>query len=337
MSSETIVTIVPLYNGHEFIRASLESVFRQSRAPDEVVVVDDGSTDDSAQEVLRLIEGRPNARLFTKSNGGQSSARNFAVSKSKSTLLAFLDQDDVWYADHLKVLAEPFELGQRSTLGWAYSNMDEIDRSGALVARSVLDWRRGEHPKVSVTDFVERDLHILPSASLVRRDAFEAVGGFDERLIGYEDDDLFLRLFLAGYQHEYVSAALSQWRIYPGSTSSSERMSVSRAIYASKLLAALPSMDLPRGERTRINVARRFSKNYLGDMCRAIEAKDANRLRRSTRNLQQTRRLLPKPENLALAVLETALSWYPLSRALFATGILPAAVALLRTVRRSRK
>ena len=222
MSSETIAAIVPVYNGHEFIGTSLESVFRQSRAPDEMVIVDDGSTDDSAREVLRLIKGRPNARLLTKKNGGQSSARNFAVASSKSTLLAFLDQDDVWYEDHLKVLAEPFDRGPRPSLGWVYSNLDEINRSGVLVARSVLSRGRGQHPKAGVANFIEEDLHILPSASLVRREAFDVVGGFDERLIGYEDDDLFLRLFMAGYQHEYIAAALSQWRIYPGSTSSSE-------------------------------------------------------------------------------------------------------------------
>ena len=72
------------------------------------------------------------------------------------------------------------------------------------------------------------------------RRAFDAVGGFDERLRGYEDDDLFLRMFSAGYDNVFLNRALSQWRVFSGSASFSARMAISRMLYFRKLLAEFP-------------------------------------------------------------------------------------------------
>ncbi len=88
---------------------------------------------------------------------------------------------------------------------------------------------------------MRENLYILPSASLIRREAFEAVGGFDERLCGYEDDDLFLRLFQDGYHHRYLNKPVSQWRIYSESTSyGNPRFRRSRMAYARKLIGMFP-------------------------------------------------------------------------------------------------
>jgi hypothetical protein len=92
---------------------------------------------------------------------------------------------------------------------------------------------------------------ILPSATLISRNAFDSVGGFDETLKGYEDDDLFLRIFLAGYKNIYIDAPLSQWRENFGSTSFSPNMRQSRLNYFHKLLEQFP-------ERQRLIAARFF-------------------------------------------------------------------------------
>ena len=77
-------------------------------------------------------------------------------------------------------------------LPWMTSDLDEIDEDGYLVARSYLGKLGTAHPKRHVYDCIRQDMFILPSASLILREAFLSVGGFDERLCGYEDDDLFL-------------------------------------------------------------------------------------------------------------------------------------------------
>ena len=97
-----------------------------------------------------------------------------------------------------------------------------------------------EHPKTNIFNMLSSDMFIFPSASVVRRDAFLAIGGFDERLSGYEDDDLFLRLFRAGWHNTFISEALVRYRRHPSSSAFSDRMWVSREIFASKLLEAYP-------------------------------------------------------------------------------------------------
>jgi glycosyltransferase involved in cell wall biosynthesis len=199
-----IAAIIPLYNGAPYIRQAIESLLHQSLAPTEIIVVNDGSTDAGPQIVESLARAHP-IRLLHKANGGQGSARNLAVANSNCDLIAPLDQDDVWYRNHLDELARPFGQPRAIELGPAYSNLDEIDEEGRLVVRSVLRlFANVQHPKRDVEGCLRTDMYVLPSASLISRRAFDAVGGFDERLRGYEDDDLFLRLFRAGYDNVYL-------------------------------------------------------------------------------------------------------------------------------------
>lgn len=244
----TIAAIVPLYNGAPFIRATLLSIIGQARKPDEIIVVDDGSTDDGA-EVVRQVAAEQSVAitLLSKPNGGQSSARNFGVAHAGSELIAFLDQDDMWYPDHLEQLEQPFLRGVRHReIGWVYSDLDEVDRDGRMITRSLLSTMEVKHPKRSLSDCLSGDMFVLPSASLISRKAFDEVGGFDERLSGYEDDDLFLRLFQAGYWNVYIPNSLTKWRIHTASSSYTLRMAKSRMIYRHKLFELFPD-DRKRG------------------------------------------------------------------------------------------
>jgi glycosyltransferase involved in cell wall biosynthesis/SAM-dependent methyltransferase len=232
-----ISAVIPLYNGSKFIEAALRSVFAQTMKPKEVIVVDDGSTDQGPAQVKAMAEHYPIV-LLSRPNGGQSSARNFGVAQSSGQLIAFLDQDDIWYTTHLEALARPFaERPPGAELGWVYSDVDEIDADGQMICQAILSTLPTEHPKRNLFACLREDMYILPSASLISRKAFDGVGGFDERLSGYEDDDLFLRLFRAGYANVFLETPLSQWRIYFESSSYSFRMRRSCSIFTRKLLA----------------------------------------------------------------------------------------------------
>jgi glycosyltransferase involved in cell wall biosynthesis len=271
----SIVAIIPLYNGARYIEEALQSVLRQTLPPNEIIVVNDGSTDDGAGVAIveRLAETHP-IRLLHKPNGGQSTARNMGVHESSSDLIALLDQDDVWYESHLQELVKPFQRHASPPIGWAYSNLDEINEHGALMSRSYLSNLPAKHPKRHVHDCIAYDMFILPSAALISRKAFAAVGGFDERLCGYEDDDLFLRMFRAGYDNVYLDMPLSQWRIYPGSTSYTPRMMRSRIIYTRKLLELFP--DDPKRVRyyARDLIVPRFSEHAIREYQDAIKLGD---------------------------------------------------------------
>ena len=258
----TIAAVIPLYNGAPFIEAALNSVLAQILPASEIIVVDDGSTDNGPGLVERMAANHP-ITLIRKENGGQGSARNLGVRHASSRLVAFLDQDDMWYPNHLSELAAPFRSVRYPELGWVYSNLDEVDIDGFMVTRGCLDRKpEVEHPKRSLTGCLMTDMFVLPTSSLISREAFERVGGFDERLVGYEDDDLFLRLFRHGYDSVYLPRALSKWRIYSSSASFSSSMGRSRMIYFRKLIETFARM---RGETPIIlaNSSRRaFARNY---------------------------------------------------------------------------
>lgn len=115
-------------------------------------------------------------------------------------------------------------------------------------------------------------MFVLPSACVISRKAFLAVRGFDERLSGYEDDDLFLRLFLSGYDNVYMPAALSAWQIHSTSSSYSSRMGASRGIYARKLIAQFPNdPDLMR-YYVRDMIAPRFFRSMAWELLKSVKS-----------------------------------------------------------------
>ena len=270
-SEPSIAVVVPLYNGSRYVEQALTSVLKQSLPATEIIVVNDGSTDGGAGVALieRMAKTNP-LTLLHKPNGGQSSARNLGVRESGSDLIAFLDQDDLWYENHLEELIKPFRKASSPPVGWVYSNLDEIDENGFMICRSFLSTLRAPHPKQNIFDCICQDMYILPSASLISRRAFLAVGGFDEQLCGYEDDDLFMRMFRNGYDSVYLERPLSQWRIYPWSTSYTSRMALSRNVYARKLVAMFPD-DVERARYyIRDLIVPRFFDSAMREYERAV-------------------------------------------------------------------
>jgi len=303
----TISAIIPLFNGAAFIEDALNSVFAQTLPPDEIIVVDDGSADDGAALVERLSAAR-DVTLIRKENGGQSSARNLGIARATGDLIALLDQDDMWYPHHLEEMVKPFCGRHFPPLGWVYSNLDEVDRQGRMVARCTLRFASDvQHPKRDLIGCLSTDMFILPSASLISRDAILAVGGFDEALSGYEDDDLFVRLFRAGYDNIYIKEALTRWRIFDGSASFTRRMARSRVAYLKKLIAAFP--DDPRAGRffARDMLAPRFFPWLVGEYTAALRGGNPRDIEVALDDLMMLARLHKPRVRRTVALLHPAL------------------------------
>jgi GT2 family glycosyltransferase len=235
-------------------------------------------------------------------------------------LIAFLDQDDIWYPDHLEKLVKPFLEPRLRELGWVYSDVDEIDENDRMITRSFLSTLGTQHPKRDLFACLREDMFVLPSASLISRRAFETVGGFDERLMGYEDDDLFLRLFRHGYDNVYLGDRLSRWRIYMASASYSPRMSRSRMIYAKKLIDEFP--DDP--ERTRYIrrdlLAPRFFAQMVGEYRKALRRGDRDQIRSALNNLLFMSRYLRLRLRITVMLMAPLLRFWPLAKVVFAAG-----------------
>jgi glycosyltransferase involved in cell wall biosynthesis len=237
----TVSAIIPIYNGARDLATAISSVLAQDVLPNELILVDDGSVDASLKVAAAALAGAPDGlavTILSQSNAGQSAARNAAAAAATGELLAFLDQDDTWYPDHIRRLSERFV--ERPTLGLCYGDFDEIDDSGAYVVRGFRRAHVVRHPRSSIVEWIATDTMVLPTASIVRASAFQQVGGFDADLIGYEDDELWIRLFRAGWTSSYLPRSLSAFRVHAGSSSRRATFRESRVTFLRRVAAALP-------------------------------------------------------------------------------------------------
>ncbi|MBX3067050.1 MAG: glycosyltransferase [Cryobacterium sp.] len=299
---EAIAAILPLYNGSRWIEHAIKSVLAQSRQPDEFIVIDDGSTDDGVEIVRNLAKKNPIIRIISQQNAGQSAARNHAISLCKSDWIALIDQDDYWYPNHLEDLIDSVKEHRGLRLGWVYSDFDDIDLDGRMIARNFVEKRRVENPKRDLLEVLREGFIIQPSATLIRKSAILEVGGFDERLSGYEDDDLFLRIFLANYDNAFIEEPTSQWRIHSTSSGASDRMEDSLRIYSNKLIETFPN-DRWRGLYYRSDViAPRFIRTWLQMYVRASRFKNKQKMKLYVREARSLLGYLRTPKRIALSI-----------------------------------
>lgn len=183
-SSTMVSVIIPTFNRASLVREALDSVLAQSSSPGEVIVVDDGSTDET-EAVLAAVSGR--FRYVRQDRAGVSAARNHGIRLARGEWLAFLDSDDLWL---------PGKLAAQSRY--------VAENPGIRVLQTEEIWvRNGKrlnpklyHRKPSGYCFdrlLERCL-ISPSAVMIHRSVFDTVGDFDESLPACEDYDLWLRI-----------------------------------------------------------------------------------------------------------------------------------------------
>lgn len=262
----TVACVIPYYNGSKFIERAVVSVLEQTVPPDEFVIVNDGSKD-AEREFLHALAQKYSVKVVDQVNGGQGSARNKGVASTKADFICFLDQDDFYLPNHIEWLAQALPLDDRK-LGFVYADLNVADAGGNIIFSGVAK-DHSRHPKTSLIDMISTDMFVLPSASIVSRKALEAVGGFDPQFMGYEDDDLFMRIFRKGYSNHYLDRPVTVWCIHKESTSYSVRMSRSRFRYFKKLVDMLP--DDP--ERSlfffRDCFVPRFNKSFVEEAAKA--------------------------------------------------------------------
>ena len=269
-----ITTIIPFYNGSKYIERAIMSVLSQTLKSMELIIVDDGSKP-SEEAVLQHLQKKYGFTYYKKQNGGQGSARNFGALKASTRFIAFLDQDDYYLPRHNEILAEGVDF-LNPKFGWVYGDLWHADEAGSVISLSILSDTRCEHPKKNIKEMLSNDLFILPSASLISLCAFKDVGGFDEQFMGYEDDDLFLRLFRQGWSNHFINEPVTAWCINEHSTSYSYKMAVSRNKYFKKLLANFPDSIFNGIYYSRDLIIPRFVQMTLSEMIKYCKNPDSN-------------------------------------------------------------
>jgi glycosyltransferase involved in cell wall biosynthesis len=208
-SSLQIDVIIPVYNGTDFIIRALESVVVQTYAPTQIIVVNDGSTDDTQRLVEVFSTKSPiTLKIVQKENGGLSSARNAGIVASTSPYVAFLDADDLWYPEKLEQQATLFSSNKFPNLGLVYCKYDVIDKAGVIDPSAKIvpldPLMRG-----NAFDRLLEGNKILSSGSgvLIKKGVFDTVGLFDETLRFAEDWDMWLRI-AEQYEIDFVDETL---------------------------------------------------------------------------------------------------------------------------------
>jgi len=184
MNNPLISVIIPTYNRAWALEAAVDSVLAQDYPEVELIVVDDGSTDETPALLARYGEA---LRVLTLENGGVSRARNHGIAASAGEFIAFLDSDDCWLPEKLSEQAAFFEANPEALI----CQTEEIwIRNGKRVNPC-------KHHKKLSGEIFEASLHLClvsPSAVMMKRALFEEIGLFDESLPACEDYDLWLRI-----------------------------------------------------------------------------------------------------------------------------------------------
>jgi glycosyltransferase involved in cell wall biosynthesis len=213
-----VSVIVPAFQSTTRIGPTLSRLARQTFTDFEVIVVNDGSTDDTSAAVTRLMKGDPRIRLVEQANLGIAAARNRGIESAQGSVLAFLDDDDLWHPDKLALQLARLDAVPRAAVVSCHSAL--VDPAGKL-----LGWRLGGTPEGDVyREMLEWDMVSGGSVALVARHPLEEAGGFDAMLPDRADWDLWIRL---ARRHPFccVPRTLVGYTRRPGSVSQSyERM-----------------------------------------------------------------------------------------------------------------
>lgn len=211
MSARPLVSVViPAYNAERTIAQTLESALAQAVSQIEVIVVDDGSTDDTAA----VVGGNPDprVRLVQRANGGVASARNAGIELAQGEWVAFLDADDIWLAHKLERQLQLMSAlpGCQASQGSAYFVDDQLKPLKLRRCVPVDD------PLLTFLRF--QNLPNAASSWVVRRSLIEQIGAFNQELVILEDWEFSLRL--ARYANPLcIDEPLTLYRVHPGNTS----------------------------------------------------------------------------------------------------------------------
>ena len=182
----TISVIIPVFNGEKTIQETIQSLLNQTFSDFELIVINDGSKDLTLPIVHNIKD--PRLKVFSYPNAGLSASRNRGVHQAAGEYISFIDADDLWTRDKLEAQFKALQANPDAAV--AYSWTHYIDESGHFLRRgSYISLSGNVYPKLLELNFLENG-----SNALIRKQALDEVGEFDESLAAAEDWDIFLRL-----------------------------------------------------------------------------------------------------------------------------------------------
>ena len=212
--------LIPLYNKEKFIKNTLQSILNQTFSDFEIIIVNDGSTDESEQIVLQFEDSR--IRYYTQKNEGAASARNFGIDKANANYIAFIDADDLWYDNHLETLKSVIEEFPDAGI---YASRYELVYKNKSTSVSVFNCLNAQY-KGYVKDYfysTQNNSLSLTLVTVIPKEVFVEIGNFNSSISSGQDIDMWARIALkypvvignkitASYLH-YIDDSLSKTSI----------------------------------------------------------------------------------------------------------------------------
>jgi glycosyltransferase involved in cell wall biosynthesis len=253
MDNVSISVVIPAYNGGAFLRDAVQSAIAQTLGPLEILVIDDGSQDDTFEVASSY---GPPVRALRKANGGPASARNVGIREAHGEWIAFLDADDIWLPQKLEKQVKLTDSDVGIVCARA-SNSPEFIPGDITLGQL---WKRN---------------YIANSTALVRRTAITEIGGLDEdpTLIGVEDYNLWLRIVAAGWKVRSVPEELCICRVRHDSVSGNTERQIS-GIFANFRKLGCGLLDPEQFRKQELSLYDEYGRVFL--YCRDL--RNARRL-----------------------------------------------------------
>ena len=224
-----VSVVMATYNCTEYISEAIDSVLSQTMKDFEIIIVDDGSTDNTPEILDKYLNNYKNIKYFYQENRGLAIARNHAIKESCGKYVAFLDADDMWFPNRLEVGVNI--LDNNPNVGLVHANDLMITENGEEIIR------KDKRNPILLSGYIAQNLlfrkiHIRGGTVLFRTICLEKVGVLDENLtrIGVEDRDLWYRI-LREYKAQFVDETIAYYRIRQNSLSKNYQKMMEGRLY----------------------------------------------------------------------------------------------------------
>ena len=206
--SPKVSVVIPVYNGSKYVREAIDSALAQTYQNIEIIVVNDGSNDNGRTEEIALsYEDR--IRYFFKENGGVASALNFGIKEMSGDYLSWLSHDDVYYPYKIERQVVFLETSKEDNVV-LYSDFELIDESSYSIGSYRVPSTLSTNPFLSILS-----TNIHGCSTLISRNLLAHVGPFNEKLKTTQDNDMWLRIYKAGYAFRHLPEILIKSRCHP--------------------------------------------------------------------------------------------------------------------------
>ncbi|MCC9137341.1 glycosyltransferase family 2 protein [Pontibacter silvestris] len=226
-----VSVIMPAYNAGKYIAESIKSVVLQTYVNWELIVIDDGSTDNTASLVKGFVRSDCRIKYLYQENGKQGKARNTGISAAKGKYIAFIDSDDLWLSEKLEIQIKCFSKSEADLIfsdTYIFRNEFLIENTKVLQTKNGVYY--GEEGAIA---FIKRN-RIPTLTAICKKKVIDKVGGFTEKknIQNAEDYHLWLKILLHGYKIEGIDYVLAAYRDRSDSVSDENKLNLKQVIEA---------------------------------------------------------------------------------------------------------